>query len=64
MRYWPENVDKEAVKYSFSRKKVGYADSIFVLINGQHFHIHEIKDPDYTLMLMTIFSTLEKMEKR
>ena len=51
-RYWPNKFNVVAVKYHFSGKEVGYADSIYVVIDGQHYHICGMKDPDYTMMLM------------
>ena len=40
-------------------KEVGYADAISGVIDGQHFHITRMKEPDYTMILMTTYGTLE-----
>ena len=38
----------------------GYYDAISGLIDGQNFHIHGVKDPDYTIMITTPYDTLER----
>ena len=53
--YWPNNVDGDAAKENFDGKEVGYNDSISEVIDGHHFHIHGIEEPDYTMMLMKIY---------
>ena len=50
------------MKYQFSGKEVGYSDTIFGVIGGQHFHIHGTKDPDYTMMLMPTYGNLERRD--
>ena len=59
-RYQSNNVDKEAAKEHFYGKEVGYADEISGIIDDQNFHIHRMKDTDYTMMLMTTYGTLER----
>ena len=43
-----------------SRKEAGYSDAISGVTDGQHFHINGTKDPDYTMMLMNTYGTLER----
>ena len=57
--HWPNNVNGEAAKEQFYGKGVDYYDSISVLIYYQHFNIHGMKDPDYTTMMITTYSTLD-----
>ena len=45
----------------FAGKEVGYDDAIYELICGQHFHIHGMKYPDYTMMLVTTYGTSERV---
>ena len=40
-------------------KEVGYDDAISRLIDGQHFRIYGMKEPYYTMILMTTYGTLE-----
>ena len=58
-RDWPKNVVKEAVKYNFAGKEVGYAGAISGVIYSQHFHILGVKDLDYTVTLMAAYGSLE-----
>ena len=60
--YWQKNGNVEAVKENFDGMEVGDSDSISGLIDGQKFHIHEMKNPDYTMMFMTIYETLERSD--
>ena len=41
-------------------KYVCYADVIYGVIDGQHFHIHGINEINYTMMLMKKYGTLER----
>ena len=45
------------MKENVSGKKVVYADAISGVIGGQHFHIHVMKDPNYTMMFMVTYGT-------
>ena len=40
-------------------KELGYADTTTGVIDGQHFHIYGMKDPNYTMTLITTYGTLE-----
>ena len=40
-------------------KEAGYVDAIYGVIDGQHFHIYGMKDPNYTMTLITTYGTLE-----
>ena len=59
-RHQSKNVDKEEEKDYFYGKEVGYADEISGIIDDQNFHIHGMKETDYTMMLMTTYGTLER----
>ena len=48
------------MKEHFAGEEVGYSDAISGVIYGQHFHIHGMKDPDYTTMLMTTYCAWER----
>ena len=50
------------MKDNLYEKGVGYADSFFGIIDGQYFHIHGIKNPYYTIMFMTTYSTLDRSD--
>ena len=59
-RYWPANVDGEGVKEHFKEKEIGTSDAHVGKLDGVHFEIHAMKEPDYTMMMMTTYGTLEK----
>ena len=46
------------MKEHFSGKAVGYDDAIYGLIDGEHFYIHGMKEPDFAMVLITIYCTL------
>ena len=48
------------MKENVSGKKVVYADAISGVIGGQHFHIHVMKDPNYTMRFMVTYGTLDR----
>ena len=52
------------VKEQFSEKYLGYAGAISGIIYGQHFHIHKMKDPNYTMVLMTTYVALERSDNK
>ena len=54
-----DNSDRKEVTEHFYGKEVDYNNSISGVIDGQNSHIHVIKDPDYTMMLMTEYGPLE-----
>ena len=45
------------MKEHFVGKEVGYVGIIYGIIDGHHFHIHGMKEPDYTTMWMTTYGT-------
>ena len=57
--YCPNNVNKELTRQKYSIKEVGYAYAISGVFDGQHFYIYEMKDPEYTMMLVTTYAILE-----
>ena len=50
------------MKDHFSGKEVGYAYFTYEVIDCQNFHISGMKDPDYTMMLMKTYGTLERSD--
>ena len=57
-RYCPKYVKDEEVKAHFKDKEVGYADAIQCKIDGQELYIMGCKEPDYVLMFMCAYGTL------
>ena len=59
-RYWPKNVDGEAIIRHFSDKTVGDIDALLGCHKGRNFHIYGMKEPDYVMQLMSTYGTLER----
>ena len=59
-RYWPKHVDGEAIKQRFQSKEVGDADSIKGKMDGCEFYLSCMKEPDYNLLFMTTYGTMER----
>ena len=48
------------MNYHFYGKGVGYSDAISGVIYGQQFHIHGMKEPDFTMVVMATYVLLER----
>ena len=44
------------------RKEVGYMDELPNSIHGNGYHIMALKDPDYVILMMTTYMTLEYLD--
>ena len=69
-RYWPRYVDSEMIKNHFLHKEVNAVDAIkgqfndvTIEIHCQTIEIHCLKEPNYTIMLMSSYGTLELMDE-
>ena len=56
-RYWPKFIPGDNIKAHFSTKEVGAADSIAGCLEEIPFHVYCMKEPDYTMMLMSTYGT-------
>ena len=66
-RYWPANIDGDAVKEHFEDKPIGSSDVHAGTLDDVHFEVHAMREPDYTMMMMATYGTLEEkgeMKKR
>ena len=66
-RYWPKHVSGDEIIAHFKDKDVGAVDAIKGTMDSVPFHIHGMKEPDYIMMLMTMYGTilrLGEMKKR
>ena len=59
-RYWPKYVPGEAIKEHFRDKEVGSVDALKGQLDGVPFHLYAMKEPDYTMMIMSTYGTLNK----
>ena len=58
-RYWPKHVPGEQIIQHFADKAIGSADAIKGELDEVPFYIYGMKEPDYTMMLMLMYSTLQ-----
>jgi len=58
-RYWPKYILGDMVKAHFENKPVGATDAWEGELDGRRFHVMCMKEPDYTMMLMSTYGTLK-----
>lgn len=63
-RYWPKYVNGRAVKSFFAEKDVGYADAQRGTLDNVNYYIYGMREPDYTMMMMTTYGTLNRSNGR
>ena len=62
-RFWPKHVDGDMIRGHFDASPVGHADCYRMTIpddNGK-LDIHGFKEPDYVMLLMATYGTLERV---
>lgn len=57
-RYWPKYVDGAAIDTHFENIEVGGCDALPGVLDGVQFHIFGMKEPDYTMKLMSTYGSL------
>jgi hypothetical protein len=62
-RYWPKYIDGDAISNHFVGKQVGHFDILQDKLYGVKFGIFAMKEPDYVMLLMATYGTLEPEEK-
>ena len=60
-RYWPKHVPGEQIIQHFTDKAIGSAVAIEGELDEVPFYIYGMKEPDYTMMLMSTYETLQTM---
>ena len=61
-RYWPKGVLSEEILRHMQNKDVGYFYEVKGSIRGKSYNIIAIKEPDYVMLMMTTYGTLEHLE--
>jgi hypothetical protein len=56
-RYWPKDVDGDAIHDHFAAKDVGDVDAWPGELDGVRFHLFCMKEPDYVMSLMSTYGT-------
>ena len=59
--YWPKHVPGDVIIAHFNSKEVSSMDALHGVMDGVHEHICAMKEPDYTVMLMTSYRTFVGM---
>ena len=59
--YWSKHVKGVEIMEHLSDKEIGYVDTIQCKLDGQDLYIMGCKEPDYVLMIITSFGTLNQI---
>ena len=59
--YWPNGVPEEEIILRMQNKEVEYVDVVQVSIRSKSYHIMAIQEPDYVMLMMTTYGTLENL---
>jgi hypothetical protein len=62
-RYWPKHINGDDVKAHFEDKDVGEIGALGGTMEEVPFHVYAMKEPDYTMMMMTTYGTMEREGK-
>jgi Transposase IS4 len=62
-RYWPKYVKGDEIKTYFEGRQVGDADALSATLDGTHFHLMSMKEPDYVMTLMSTYGTCDRSGK-
>lgn len=57
-RYWPMYIDGDGIKTHFDDKPVGSVDVLNGELDAVKVAVHGLKEPNYTMMLMTTYGTI------
>ncbi len=62
-RYWPKEVNGDTIKAHFKESVVGDTDCFRMNLLGDNskLEIHGFKEPDYIMMLMATYGTIERV---
>ena len=58
-RYWPKGLPAEDIILHMQLKEVGDMDAVNYVIHWKSYQITYIRDPDYIIIMMTTYGTLE-----
>ena len=60
-QYWPKHVPGDEIIEHFKDKAVGYVDARQGNLDGIPFYLYGMKEPDYTMIIMATYGTLQQM---
>ncbi len=58
-KYWPKHIDKDGIKAHSKVLEVGTVDAMKGSLDGVNVQVHCLKEPEYAMMLMSSYGTLE-----
>ena len=61
-RYWPKHIKGDDIIKHFEKHKVGDTESLPGTLDGVPFHVFAMKEPDYTMKIMSTYGTNERNE--
>jgi len=62
-KYWPKYIKGDEIKAHFQGREVGTADAISGTLDQVPFHVFAMKEPDYTMMVMSTYGTNERNDR-
>ena len=60
--YWPKGVPSEDILRHTQKKEVGDVEAVQGSIRGKIYHIMDINKPNYVILMMTTYGTLDHLE--
>ena len=60
--YWPKGVPEEEIIWNMRNKEVVDVDLVQGSRRGKSYHIMDINEPVYVMLLMTTYGALESLE--
>ena len=60
--YWPKGVPEEEILWYMQNNQVGDLDAVQGSMRGKIYHIMDVKEPNYVLLIMTTYRTLQHLQ--
>ena len=60
-KYWSKYIDGDGIKAHFKDKELGTVDAMKGSLGGVKVEVHCLKEPEYVMMLVSSYSTLERV---
>ena len=62
-KYWPKYTNGDDFKANFEGHKIRTIDAIKGTLHRVPFHVFAMKEPDYTMMVMSTYGTNERNDR-
>ena len=60
-KYWPKYINEDGIREHFKDKEIGTFDAMKVSLDGFRVEVHYLKEPEYVMMLVSPYNTLERV---